>query len=343
MGKAKCPASYEINNANITQSKAYKYLGDHVSDGFDCLYQKRFEKSQGYIATCLAMCTEISLGYQMYSTAKLLHQAIFLNGTMVNMETWPNFNDKRVSMFERTEQNMLRKILNAHSKTPIECLYLELGIIPFRFQLMKKRITYYQLIMKRDDSEITKAVVMRQKQTKLKGDFYMQVLNDLEALKISENDIRDSSEEGLKQKLEKEMHDAAYAFLMDAASKHSKVHNEAYKDLKVMKYLDDKRFTPDLANLLFKFRTRVFNVRNNFRNQYRTNLICPLCREREDSQEHLLECRVIVRKLNGEQYCYKDIFSENLVSLLNIAKGLKKVVKIREEMENMSTDQQLQW
>ena len=114
------------------------------------------------------MCTEISLGYQMYSTAKLLHQAIFLNGTMVNMETWPNFNDKRVSMFERTEQNMLRKILNAHSKTPIECLYLELGIIPFRFQLMKKRIAYYQLIMKRDDSEITKAVVMRQKQTKLK-------------------------------------------------------------------------------------------------------------------------------------------------------------------------------
>ena len=107
------------------------------------------------------------------------------------------------------------------------------------------------------------------------------------------------------------------------------------------KYLDDKRFTPDLANLLFKFRTRMFNVRNNFRNQYRTNLICPLCREREDSQEHLLECRVIVRKLNGKQYCYKDIFSENLESLFGIAKGLKKVVKIREEMESKPTDLQL--
>ena len=87
VGKAQCPASYVINSANITQSKAYKYLGDHVSDGFDCLYHKRFEKSQGYVATCLAMCTEISLGYQMYSTAKLLHQASFLNGTMVHMET----------------------------------------------------------------------------------------------------------------------------------------------------------------------------------------------------------------------------------------------------------------
>ena len=236
---------------------------------------------------------------------------------------------------------MLRRILNAHSKTPIECLYLELGIIPFRFQLMKRRIMYYQLIMKRDDNEITKAVVMRQKQTKLKGDFFIQVSHDLEALKLSENDIRDSSEEGLKQKLEKQLHDAAYVFLMDAASKHSKVHSEIYKDLEGMKYLDDERFTPDLANLLFKFRTRMFNVKNNFRNQYKANLLCPLCRESDDSQEHLLECRVILRKLNGEQYCYRDIFSENLVSLLDITKGLKKVVKIREEMEKKSTDQQL--
>ena len=71
----------------------------------------------------------------------------------------------------------------------------------------------------------------------------------------------------LKQKLEKQMHDVAYVFLMDAASKHSKVRNEVYKDLEGMNYLDDERFTPDLANLLFKFRTRMFNVKNNFRNQ----------------------------------------------------------------------------
>ena len=333
VGKSQCPASYVVNDTSITQSKTYKYLGDHVSDGFDCLYQKRYEKSQGYVATVLAMCTEISLGFQIYSIAKLLLQAIFLNGTMVNMETWPNFNDKRVSMFERAEQSILRKILNAHSKTPIECLYLELGIIPFRFHLMKRRLTYYQVLMRRNDDEITKAIVMHQKQTRLKGDFYMQVINDLGVLQISETEVIYSSEEGLKDLLKKKTHDAAYTFLMDAASKHSKVNNEAYENLEGMVYFEDTRFTPDLSNLLFKFRTRMFNVRNNFRNQYRTNLLCPLCNENEDSQEHLLECKIITEELGSVQCQYEDIFSKDPECLLKIAEVLKKAIKVRIDKE----------
>ena len=121
IGKSQCRALCIVNQCNLTQCETYKYLGDYVSDGFDCLYQKRYEKAQGYVVTCQAMCTEISLGFQIYSIARLLHQAIFLNGTLVNMETWPNFNEDRVRMFERAEQTLFRKILNAHSKTPTEC------------------------------------------------------------------------------------------------------------------------------------------------------------------------------------------------------------------------------
>ena len=137
-----------------------KYLGDHVSDGWEPLYRKRYEKSQGYSINCQAMCTEISLGCQLYSIAKLLHQAIFLNGTLVNMETWPHFTEERMVMFERAGQGIFRKILNAHSKTPTESLYLELGIVPFRFHLMTRRIIYFHEIMKRPDHELTKVVLM---------------------------------------------------------------------------------------------------------------------------------------------------------------------------------------
>ena len=56
------------------------------------------------------------------------------------METWPNCTVPRIEMFERIEKTFLRKILQAHSKTPIESLYLELGVIPFRFHLMTRRI-----------------------------------------------------------------------------------------------------------------------------------------------------------------------------------------------------------
>ena len=133
IGKGPCNSSYVANKTNISQCTSYKYLGDHVSDGWDILYKKRYERAQGYSISCQAMCTEISLGYQMYSIAKLLHQAIFLNGSMTNIETWPNFTKDRLGMFERAEQSFFRRILNAHSKTPIECIYLEMGIYLFDF------------------------------------------------------------------------------------------------------------------------------------------------------------------------------------------------------------------
>ena len=84
------------------------------------------------------MVTETSLGHKMFDIAKILHSSIFLNGTLVNMETWPHFTEKRLEYFEKIEQHYFRTLLKAHSKTPIETLYLELGVIPFRFHLIKE-------------------------------------------------------------------------------------------------------------------------------------------------------------------------------------------------------------
>ena len=123
IGNHDCESSYCANNTQINSTKSYKWLGDHVANGWEIMYTKRWEKAQGYNATCQSMCTEISLGYQIYQMAKLFHQSIFVNGTLVNMETWPNCTTTRMESFERTEQSFFRKILNAHSKTPIETIY----------------------------------------------------------------------------------------------------------------------------------------------------------------------------------------------------------------------------
>ena len=125
---------------------------------------------------CVAMCTEISLGIQLYAVAKLLHSSIFVNGTLTNMESWPKCSEARIIKFEKVEQNFMRKILKAHSKTAIAALYLELGIIPLRFQLMKRRVLYLHNIMMRDDNELTKKVVLLQKDMSYCGDFFPKLL-----------------------------------------------------------------------------------------------------------------------------------------------------------------------
>ena len=335
IGKKTCNSSYVANGSFITQAQCYKYLGDHVSDGWETLYKKRHERATGYAVSCQAMSTEISLGYQMYAVAKLLHQAIFLNGTLVNMETWPHCDNKRIAMFERSEQGLFRKVLAAHSKTPIECLYLELGVIPFRYHLKVRRIMYYQTVMLRDDNEITKQVVLSQKRSKIKGDFYTQVSADMEELQIMEEDI-DASKPSLKAKVDEQAKKHAFTHLHQLATSHSKVDENLYQSMDGMDYLNDSRLTPDLVNLLFKFRTRMYQVRNNFRNNYKeSDILCPLCKSNNDTQEHLFDCTSIQEVLpedSQQQGVYSDIFTNDTELLIKVAKKIREIVAIREEL-----------
>ena len=329
-GCSKCESSYKINGKEITEADTYRYLGDHVANIWDTLYSKRLEKAHGYSITCQAMSTELSLGIQTYSIAKLLHQSMFLNGSLTNMETWPNCTVARIEMFERIEQTFLRKILQAHSKTPIESLYLELGVIPFRFHLMTRRIMYLHLVLQRDDDEITKKVVILQKEHCRNGDFYTQTKADMDYLSISDANICDSKYQ-LEKILQKNCKMKAYEYLMNKAKNHTKVKEDLYLNCEGCSHYEDIRFSTELANLLFKFRTRTFLVKNNFRNNYlNTNTLCPLCNREEDTQEHLFQCKNILEQYQLQcTYQYNDIFSKDNETLLGVTKELKNLVDIR--------------
>ena len=111
------------------------------------------------------------------------------------------------------------------TKTPIECLYLELGVIPLRFHLMMKRILYLHTIMQRSDDELTKQVVLCQKAENRKGDFYTQTKENMEYLSISESDMEESRNK-IKEVLNKNTKLKAFQFLIEKAKTHSKVNEK---------------------------------------------------------------------------------------------------------------------
>ena len=318
----------------------YKYLGDQVSNIWDNLYNKRWEKAQGYSVTCLAMSTEMSLGFQIYSIAKMYHMSIFVNGSLTNMETWPHCTEKRIEAFEKLEQTFFRKILKAHSKTPIEAIYLELGVLPIRYHLMKRRIMYLHTIIQRDNKEITKQVVMAQKEEGRKGDFYSQAKQDMDAISLSFEEISVSDKEKLKDLLTNKLKNLAFDRLISKAKKHSKVNEKSYIDCEGCLHYNDPRFTPDIANLLFKFRTRTYLVKNNFRNNYKnSDILCPLCLQQNDDQEHLLKCVKIKESYSGSiDITMGDIFSDDIDILYKAAKTLKVLDSIRNDLIEESQD-----
>ena len=73
---------------------------------------------------------------------------------MTNAEVWHNVKLHHVQSLESYDVNLLRKVLNAHSKTAIEAFFLELGKYPLRFVLAKRRCMYLWHIVHRDTDEL---------------------------------------------------------------------------------------------------------------------------------------------------------------------------------------------
>ena len=63
--------------------------------------------------------------------------------------------------------------------------------------------------------------------------------------------------------------------------------------LKCSEYIINSDISSEHSKLLFKFRTRMYSVKTNFRSKFENDLICNLCASSECSQRHLFVCPVI--------------------------------------------------
>ena len=74
------------------------------------------------------------------------------------METWHNVQDSDLKVFMKLDQYLLRKIIGAQSKVPIEFLYLETSAIPVDFVLSSRRLNFLQTVLAQNDTEMTKRI-----------------------------------------------------------------------------------------------------------------------------------------------------------------------------------------
>ena len=87
------------------------------------------------------------------------------------------------------------------------------------------------------------------------------------------------------------------------------------------------------ASTLFQARTRMLNIKNNFRNLY-NNTTCRACGLHDETQHHILsECKMI--HTNNETIVNKqDLFNDNIDQLRITA---DKVQAIMDKIENINS------
>ena len=81
------------------------------------------------------MLDEVSLGAHYFEIGLMLRESMLINGLLFNSEIWYGVSKSDISELEEIDKLLLRKLLQAHSKTPIESFYLVVRNIQSSFLL----------------------------------------------------------------------------------------------------------------------------------------------------------------------------------------------------------------
>ena len=258
---------------------------------------------------------------------KCIQKLLLLSTLLSNSDSWYNVTNKEIKELESVDEMLLRKILSAHSKTSLELLYLETGNIPIRFILKSRRLNFLHYILNESEDALIHEVFNAQCTSPVKGDWVLTVKQDLADLDINLTfeQIKNTSKQGFKDIVKEKVKHAAFCFLTNCQQTHSKAKNLQYKSLELQSYLKSKNTTIQVKSFLFAARSRMLDVRCNFKNGL-TDLSCRKCIQSDENQEHLLSCPALSDNSilrTDYQPEYNDLFCDDVKKIENIGRILK--------------------
>ena len=180
-------------------------------------------------------------------------------------------------------------------------------------------------------------VLRKQLESPGSGDWGQVVLKNLEELEMQMNvsDIEKLSEESFRRIVKEKINVKALEYINQMKEGHTKVLHNTHLSLEMQSYLEANEQTVQEVQFLFAARSRMLDVRCNYRGKYFITL-CPCCNTEEDNQEHLLYCHKLDDASTAVDVlpAYEDLFSSYLEKQIKISRILKAKYSKRNKMKN---------
>ena len=246
----------------------------------------------GYISQIMTILEEMCFGKFYFDSALLLRESIFINGILSSIEATYGLTSQDVENLEILDRILLRKILSAHSKCPNESLYLELGVMPIKFIIICRRLSFLHYILNRPDTDLLKQFFEIQCKYPTKNDWVLTIKQDINilSLKMTFKDIKNMKKQKFLKIIKEKARQKSLEYLLDLKKKHSKLDQLSYNKLKIQSYFGTSKISIKAAKSVFKYRTKMSSVKDNFHSMYNQDTLdCPECPGINDTQEHLID------------------------------------------------------
>ena len=239
-----------------------------------------------------------------------------------------NLTKKNIVDLEAVDEKFLRNIFcGAHTKTPLETLYLETGCVPIRFILKSRRLNFLHYILSDKEDSLLSNVFRAQCDKPVKGDWVCTVKIDMEDLEMNLDfeQIKTFTKETFKRLVKEKVNKKAFEYLKNLQQSHSKARPLQYEKFCLQDYLKaDSSMTIKEKSFTFALRTRMIDLKANFKTGQK-DLNCRLCEKHEESQQMLLKCTALTSDSEPMvSASYSDLYSAEKEKVSDIAMILKK-------------------
>ena len=174
-----------------------------------------------------------------------------------------NLTDKNIRALEQTDELLLTKILGCDSNTSNVFKYLELGIYPVRFEIMKRKILFLHYLLQQDKHSMIVRVLKATRDNPANNDFVKTCQKYLDKLNIqlTFEELGKMSKWSVKKLVNQKIADAAFEYLSDIQLKQSKISHIKYDELCIQEYLLDGNKNIEVSKFIYKARSMTLDIK----------------------------------------------------------------------------------
>ena len=125
----------------------------------------------------------IPFGKFFYEGAIILRNGLLVSSILFNSEVWYNLSSAELNLLETVDIDLLRGILKAPRSTAKEMFYLELGVLPLREIIRKRRLLFLYYILQQKSESIISKVFETQRNNPTPKDWVTMIKRDLDLIK----------------------------------------------------------------------------------------------------------------------------------------------------------------
>ena len=328
IGKKARKYKFKLGEMILDHTDQYKYLGETINRNLNLEDQIKAikQKVEAAFQTILITAGDSTFrGIEMEVIWKLVEtciQPIILYAA----ETW-NTTKKEMNQINKIYDDIIKRVLKTPVTTPRETIYIESGLVDIETLIYRQRANMYKKITQEPDSQLSEIINQHIRRgwrittDKILLEINMEDTGTHETLDQYKQRSKEKTLEYFKEKINRE------------GNRKSKVRHlingtQEWKPGERKKYMD--KMSRNESSTIFKARTRMLDIKNNFRGKY-GNMICRVCGQENEDQKHVMEECNGIHKSGDSKVSEQELFDENIEKLRITARKIHEIMKCIED------------